>query len=64
MSGGSFFDEQLDQSRIKSLIVADYFWVYVNIIKHTAKKKRLPILIYLPVRDVMRMGVNPPRYWF
>jgi len=40
MSGGSFFDEQLDQSRIKSLIVADYFWVYVNIIKHTAKKKK------------------------
>lgn len=38
MSNEHFFDESLEQSRIKAEIVSKYFWAWANIIKPTAKR--------------------------
>lgn len=38
MANRNFFDESLEQSQIKTAIVADYFWTWANIILATAKK--------------------------
>lgn len=46
MSGEHFFDEQLEQSRIKTAIVSKYFWSWANVILPTVKK-RDGILAYI-----------------
>src|SRR5215831_4004167 len=37
MSDSDFFGERKDQSRIKSLIVSDYFWAWAKVIIPTAR---------------------------
>jgi three-Cys-motif partner protein len=39
MAEGGFFDECKEQSKIKAAIVADYFWVWANVVMGAAKQR-------------------------
>lgn len=47
MTGNEFFDEQTEQSRVKSAIVADYFWAWAKIITNSAPGKRIGRVAYI-----------------
>lgn len=48
MSTEKFFDETLEQSQVKSLIVSKYFWAWAKVILATAKRnRRTPKLAYI-----------------
>lgn len=41
MTDNAFFDEQSDQSRVKSAIVANYFWAWAKVIMAKTRSKRI-----------------------
>ena len=52
----SFFDHSSDQSRVKSAIVANYFWAWAKSHISAAKKGRIVIYIDLFAGLVVRDG--------
>lgn len=47
MADNKFFDESMEQSRIKTQIVSKYFWAWAKIIMPTAKRSAQPRIAYI-----------------
>jgi three-Cys-motif partner protein len=47
MSNESFFDESLEQSRVKTAIVSKYFWTWAKVIMSQVKKGRDRRIAYI-----------------